>query len=89
LRQDRLSTEVGSGVVRTLAGESFFGQKIFLVLVRVFVKATVTMKRTYTLIVLLGLVVCGLLTGCNDSSKPDAGAMAPSTNAPAAANTNK
>lgn len=43
------------------------------------------MKRTYTLIVLLGLVVGALLTGCsNDSTAPTAS----STNAPAASGTN-
>ncbi len=47
------------------------------------------MKRTYTLIALLGILVGTLLTGCDSGSKaPDASA---STNAPApaAASTNK
>ena len=44
------------------------------------------MKRTYTLIVLLGLVVGALLTGCsNDTATPGAPSA---TNAPAASGTN-
>jgi len=50
------------------------------------------MKRTYTLIVLLGLVVGAMLTGCNsDTSTPPKDAGTNSTAAPAApaASTNK
>ena len=64
------------------------GSKKVLVLFWDLVKVTATMKRLYTLIVLLGLVI-GVVTGCNDSgSKPADGttnppAATPGTNAPA------
>jgi hypothetical protein len=57
-----------------------------LVLFRLLVKVRFTMKRIYTLIVLLGIVMGAVLTGCNsgsDTSKPA------DTNAPPAAGTNK
>jgi hypothetical protein len=60
--------------------------KIVLVLFRLLVKVRFTMKRIYTLIVLLGIVMGAVLTGCNqasDTSKPA------DTNAPPAASTNK
>jgi hypothetical protein len=60
--------------------------KIVLVLFRLLVKVRFTMKRIYTLIVLLGIVMGAVLTGCNqgtDASKPV------DTNAPPAASTNK
>jgi hypothetical protein len=54
------------------------GPNFFLVLFLVLVKVTITMKRLFTLIVLLGFV--GLLAGCNESTS-----TAPaSTNAPPA-----
>ena len=60
--------------------------KFLLVLFSEFVKVTPTMKRLFTLIVLLGLVI-GAVTGCEnkDSSTPPAGGTnatppAPSTN---------
>ena len=62
--------------------------KFLLVLFLDSVKVTPTMKRLFTLIVLLGLVI-GTVTGCNDSgSKPADGttnppAATPGTNAPA------
>jgi len=77
-----MRSECGRGAVWTAPGKprAVIGQKIFLVTLRIFVEVMVTMNRTYTLIVLLGLVVCGLLTGCNDASKDP---TPPSTNAPA------
>jgi hypothetical protein len=60
--------------------------KIVLVLFGLLVKVRFTMKRIYTLIVLLGIVMGAVLTGCNsgsDTSKPA------DTNAPPAAGTNK
>ena len=42
------------------------------------------MKRTYTLFVLLGIVVGSLLTGCDSGNKPEGNAQPTSTNAPAA-----
>jgi len=57
--------------------------KFLLVLFLDSVKVTPTMKRLYTLIVLLGLVI-GTVTGCNDSgTKPDTS----TTNAPPAGST--
>ena len=55
--------------------------KTKIVLVRFWLldKPTPTMKRFYTLIVLLGLAM-GVLTGCN---KPEGGTTTTETNAPA------
>jgi outer membrane murein-binding lipoprotein Lpp len=56
------------------------------------VKIYFTMKRIYTLIVLLGIVMGTVLAGCENKSNENnsAGTNAPTTNeAPAAANTNK
>jgi hypothetical protein len=55
--------------------------KFLLVLFSEFVKVTPTMKRLFTLIILLGLVI-GAVTGCEkqDTSAPPAGG---GTNAPA------
>jgi hypothetical protein len=65
----------------------FSPQKILLVLFGDLVKVTPTMKRIYTLIVLLGLAMGMMLTGCGE--KP-AGTDAASTNTPPAApSTNK
>jgi len=58
------------------AGE--FELKIFLVLFGILVKVTPTMKRLYTLIVLIGLAMGMLLTGCEKSSDQSS---APATNA--------
>jgi hypothetical protein len=60
--------------------------KIVLVLSRLMVKARVTMKRIYTLIVLLGIVMGAVLTGCNQGSETPKPA---DTNAPTAASTTK
>jgi hypothetical protein len=61
---------------------------ILLVLFADFVKATPTMKRLLTLVVLLGLL--GVFAGCNPSDSgtkaPDTGTNAPA--APAAPGTN-
>ncbi len=51
-----------------------------LVLFGILVKVTHTMKRLYTLLALLGLVV-GMVTGCNPTSTETPGTT---TNAPAA-----
>ena len=56
--------------------------KIVLVLLALLVKATPTMKRIYTLIVLLGIVMSAVLTGCNQGSETSTPA---DTNAPPAA----
>jgi hypothetical protein len=58
------------------------GSKILLVLLKVLVKVTPTMKRIYTLIVLLGLAMGTLLTGCNkesDTSTPPASTNPPTS----------
>jgi hypothetical protein len=63
--------------------------KKVLVLLADLVKVTPTMKRIYTLIVLLGLVMGAVLTGCNQGpteNKPEAGTNAPT---PPPASTNK
>jgi len=56
--------------------------KKVLVLFWDLVKVTATMKRLSTLIVLLGLTIGALLTGCSQSS--DTGTTTTDTNAPAA-----
>ena len=43
--------------------------KIVLVLLALLVKVTATMKRIFTLIVLLGVVMGSVLTGCNQGSE--------------------
>ena len=60
--------------------------KILLVHFWDLVKVTATMKRLYTLIVLFGLVLGGLVTGCNQENK-DTGTS--STNMPPSTSTNK
>jgi hypothetical protein len=60
--------------------------KIVLVLFGLLVKVRFTMKRIYTLIVLLGIVMGAVLTGCNEGSQTSTPA---DTNAPPAASTNK
>ena len=62
-----------------------FELKIFLVLFGILVKVTPTMKRLYTFIVLIGLAMGMLLTGCEKSQDQSS---APATNAPPAG-TNK
>lgn len=44
------------------------------------------MKRTYTLIVLFGLVIGTMLTGCSKSTEADTAPATDATNAPAATN---
>ena len=56
-------------------------QKNVLVCFWDLVKGTDTMKRIYTLIVLMGLVMGALVTGCNKEESSGGGT---STNAPAA-----
>jgi len=62
--------------------------KIVLVLLALLVKLRFTMKRIYTLIVLLGIVMGAVLTGCNQGSeapKPaDTNAAPAAPTAPAA-----
>ena len=61
-----------------------------LVLLGLLVKVSFTMKRIYTLIVLLGIVMGTVLTGCNESTQtppPTDTNAAPA--APAAPSTNK
>jgi hypothetical protein len=61
-----------------------------LVLLGLLVKVSFTMKRIYILIVLLGIVMSTVLTGCNESSQTTAPTdtnAAPA--APAAPSTNK
>ena len=60
--------------------------KIVLVLFGLLVKARPTMKRIFTLIVLLGIVMGAVLTGCNQGAETPAPA---DTNAPTATSTNK
>ena len=52
-------------------------------------KLSATMNRTYTLIVLLGLVVGALLTGCSPSDQNPAPAKDTNAAPAAAASTNK
>ncbi|SPE54599.1 hypothetical protein SBV1_190074 [Verrucomicrobia bacterium] len=63
-----------------------FSLKISLVVGAVLVNITPTMKRIFTLIVLLGLVVGALVTGCNSGSDTSTPA---NTNAPSTPSTNK
>jgi hypothetical protein len=60
--------------------------KIVLVLFGLLVKARSTMKRIFTLIVLLGIVMGAVLTGCNQGSETPKPA---DTNAPPPASTTK
>jgi hypothetical protein len=64
--------------------------KIVLVLWGLLVKVSLTMKRIFTLIVLLGVVMGAVLTGCDKGTSPPA---TPDTNAipaaPAMPSTNK
>ncbi|PYJ00115.1 MAG: hypothetical protein DME25_21455, partial [Verrucomicrobia bacterium] len=63
---------------------SFTSEKFSLVLLALLVKGKLTMKRIYSLVVLMGLVMGALLTGCSkDESMP----AAPNTNAAPAAPT--
>ena len=54
------------------------GSKIVLALSALLVKVIIAMKRTFTLIVLLGIVMGAVLTGCNQGSQTP---KAPDTNA--------
>ena len=56
------------------------GLKIVLVLLALLVNLTTTMKRIFALIVLLGIVMSAVLTGCNQSSDSTTKPM--DTNAP-------
>jgi hypothetical protein len=70
----------------TPKGESFDPLKIVLVLLALLVKVCPTMKRIFALIVLLGIVMSAVLTGCNNEG--DKTSAPADTNAPAAS-TNK
>ena len=70
----------------TPIGESFDPLKIVLVLLALLVKVYLTMKRIFALIVLLGIVMSAVLTGCNNGG--DTTSKPADTNAPAAS-TNK
>jgi len=66
-------------------------RKIVLVILALLVKVNPTMKRIFALIVLLGIVMSAVLTGCNQPT--DTTPKAPDTNAapaaPAMPSTNK
>jgi hypothetical protein len=64
--------------------------KIVLVILALLVKVNPTMKRIFALIVLLGIVMSAVLTGCNQSSdttaKPDTNAAPAAPSMPASTN---
>ena len=75
------SAQAGGGLCRI--GEAQRQLKIVLVLLALLVNVKPTMNRIFTLIVLLGIVMGAVLTGCNQSS--DTTPKAPDTNAAPAA----
>jgi hypothetical protein len=63
--------------------------KIFLVRRAILVIITINMKRIYALIVLLGLVVGAVVTGCEQKPADTTGGGATNAPMPAPASTNK